>query len=76
MNALILPTSPSGALAVLASLLSIVGFIAIMSLASRLRQSLKAIHLGLQLLHIPVSRKSKRDSYVVTKQADCCQERC
>jgi len=51
-----------GAQAVLASLLSIVGFMVITTLTKRLEESVKAVHLALQLLHVPVSSKSHEES--------------
>ncbi len=47
-----------GAQAVLASLLSVVGFTMIATLTRRLGESVKAFHLAMQLLNIPVSRES------------------
>jgi hypothetical protein len=50
-----------GAQAVIASLLSVVGFMVIITLTRRLEESVKAVHLAMQLLHIPVSRTSKKE---------------
>ena len=46
-----------GAQAVLASLLSVVGFMIIATLTRRLSESVKAFHLAMQLLNISVSRE-------------------
>ena len=46
-----------GAQAVLASLLSVVGFLIIATLTRRLGESVKAVHLAMQLLRMPLSRE-------------------
>lgn len=51
-----------GAQAVLASLLSVVGFMVIITLTRRLEESVKAVHLALQLLHFPVSSEYREES--------------
>ena len=51
-----------GAQAVLASLLSVVGFMVIITLTRRLEESVKAVRLALQLLHIPVSSEYHEES--------------
>ena len=46
-----------GAQAVLASLLSVVGFLIIATLTRRLGESVKAVHLAMQLLRMPLPRE-------------------